>query len=131
MSSTLLTPRMAAVLERIHRANRPSFHSLSPKQARIAYLMGAEILDLPRAPLPRIENLAIPGPAGDIAVRLYAPVTREDAAARDPRGLPVLLFGDIAFGTADQFLRADVNIDRLEVVRGGSPRRWPATRRAA
>ena len=37
---------MAAVLERIHRANRPSFHSLTPKQARIAYLMGAEILDL-------------------------------------------------------------------------------------
>ena len=35
-------------------------------------------------------------------------------------GLPVLLFGDIAFGTADQFLRADYNIDRLEVVRGGS-----------
>ena len=35
-------------------------------------------------------------------------------------GLPVLLFGDIAFGTADQFLRADYNTDRLEVVRGGS-----------
>ena len=35
-------------------------------------------------------------------------------------GLPVLLFGDIAFGTADQFLRADYSIERLEVVRGGS-----------
>jgi outer membrane receptor protein involved in Fe transport len=35
-------------------------------------------------------------------------------------GLPVLLFGDIAFGTADQWVRADGNIDRLEVVRGGS-----------
>ncbi len=35
-------------------------------------------------------------------------------------GLPVLLFGDIAFGTADQFLRADYSIDRLEVIRGGS-----------
>jgi outer membrane receptor protein involved in Fe transport len=35
-------------------------------------------------------------------------------------GLPVLLFGDIAFGTADQFLRADYGIDRLELVRGGS-----------
>ena len=35
-------------------------------------------------------------------------------------GLPLLLFGDIAFGTADQFLRADYNIDRLEVIRGGS-----------
>jgi outer membrane receptor protein involved in Fe transport len=35
-------------------------------------------------------------------------------------GLPVLLFGDIAFGTADQFLRTDYMTDRVEVVRGGS-----------
>lgn len=35
-------------------------------------------------------------------------------------GLPVLLFGDIAFGTADQFVRTDYSIDRLEVIRGGS-----------
>ena len=35
-------------------------------------------------------------------------------------GLPVLMFGDIAFGTADQFLRADYNLEHLEVVRGGS-----------
>ncbi|MFG6448309.1 TonB-dependent siderophore receptor [Roseateles sp. BYS180W] len=35
-------------------------------------------------------------------------------------GLPILLFGDIAFGTADQFLRADASVQRLEVVRGGS-----------
>jgi outer membrane receptor protein involved in Fe transport len=35
-------------------------------------------------------------------------------------GLPVLLFGDIAFGTADSFVKADGSIDRVEVVRGGS-----------
>ena len=35
-------------------------------------------------------------------------------------GLPILLFGDVAFGTADQFLRSDYNVDRLEVIRGGS-----------
>jgi outer membrane receptor protein involved in Fe transport len=35
-------------------------------------------------------------------------------------GLPVLLFGDISFGTPDQFLRADYNLDHLEVIRGGS-----------
>jgi outer membrane receptor protein involved in Fe transport len=35
-------------------------------------------------------------------------------------GLPILMFGDIAFGTADQFVRADYSIDRLEVIRGGS-----------
>lgn len=35
-------------------------------------------------------------------------------------GLPVLLFGDIAFATPDMFIRADGSLDRLEVVRGGS-----------
>jgi outer membrane receptor protein involved in Fe transport len=35
-------------------------------------------------------------------------------------GLPVLQFGDIAFGTPDSFLRVDSTLDRLEVVRGGS-----------
>ena len=35
-------------------------------------------------------------------------------------GLPVMLFGDIAFSTPDMFLRADNSLERLEVVRGGS-----------
>lgn len=75
----LLTPRMAGVLERIHRANRPPFHSLTPRDARLAYRMGAEILDLPRAPLPRVENLEAAG----CPARLYAPSHER---------LPVLLY---------------------------------------
>jgi outer membrane receptor protein involved in Fe transport len=35
-------------------------------------------------------------------------------------GLPVLLFGDIQFGTADQFVRADGMIDTVQAIRGGS-----------
>lgn len=35
-------------------------------------------------------------------------------------GLPVLLFGDVAFATADMFLRVDNSLDQLQVVRGGS-----------
>ena len=35
-------------------------------------------------------------------------------------GLPVLEFGDIAFGNADIFLRVDSNIQRVEAIRGGS-----------
>lgn len=35
-------------------------------------------------------------------------------------GLPVLQFGDIAFGTADIFVRADQTIARVEALRGGS-----------
>ena len=35
-------------------------------------------------------------------------------------GLPILLFGDIAFGTSDIFLRSDQTVDRIEAIRGGS-----------
>ncbi len=35
-------------------------------------------------------------------------------------GLPVMQFGDIAFGNADIFLRADATIARIEAIRGGS-----------
>lgn len=74
-----LSPRMAELLARIQRAKRPAFHTLTPREARIAYRMGAEILDLPRAPLPRVQDLTAAGrPA-----RLYAP---SDA------WLPVLLY---------------------------------------
>ncbi|MCV2360922.1 alpha/beta hydrolase [Paucibacter sp. TC2R-5] len=86
---------MAGVLNRIYRANRPAFHSLSPKQARIGYLMGAEILDLPRAPLARVENFQVPGAEGPLAARLYAP---SDAC------LPVLLYlhgGGFTIGSLD------------------------------
>jgi acetyl esterase len=64
-----LTPRMAELLKRIQRANRPAFHTLTPREARIAYRMGAEILDLPRAPLARVEDLEAAG----CPARLYAP----------------------------------------------------------
>ncbi|PND36771.1 alpha/beta hydrolase [Paucibacter aquatile] len=89
---------MAGVLERIHRAKRPAFHSLSPKQARIAYLMGAEILDLPRAPVARVENVQVPGAEGPLAARLYAPQTPDEAR------LPVLLYlhgGGFTIGSID------------------------------
>ncbi len=35
-------------------------------------------------------------------------------------GLPVLLYGDIAFATADIFTRFDRNIAKIEAIRGGS-----------
>lgn len=35
-------------------------------------------------------------------------------------GLPVLLFGDIAFGNPDDFIRMDSSVERVEAVRGGS-----------
>ncbi len=67
LSTHLLTPQMAGVLDRIRRAARPPFHALSPAAARAAYEAGAEVLDLPRARLPLVQNLLLPG--GDGAPR--------------------------------------------------------------
>ncbi len=84
MSLDALTPTMRDVLERISRAGRPPMHTLSVHEARASYAMGAEILDLPRAPLARVEDLTIPVREGAaVPARLYA----ESRAA-----LPVLLY---------------------------------------
>jgi len=75
---------MAALLERIRRANRPGFETMSPPEARIAYTAAAEVLEPPRAPLPRVEDITLPGAGGvALAARLYAPSTGV---------LPVLLY---------------------------------------
>lgn len=79
-----LTPTMRDVLDRMRRAGRPPLHTMSVGEAREAYRLGAEILDLPRAPLARIEDVQVPDRAGQrMPARLYA-------ASRDR--LPVLLY---------------------------------------
>jgi acetyl esterase len=76
---------MRGVLDRIRRAGRPPLHSLTPREARVAYLLGAEVLEPPRAPLPRVENFTLPAADGTpLRARLYAP-------SRDDR-LPALLY---------------------------------------
>ncbi|MEK8048411.1 alpha/beta hydrolase [Ideonella margarita] len=75
---------MAGILERIRRADRPPFHSLSVVEARQAYTLAAEILDLPRAPLARVEDVRVPAADGALLpARLYAPSANK---------LPVLLY---------------------------------------
>lgn len=79
LSRALLTPAMAGLLDRIARVRRPPLHTLSPEQARAAYAAAAEVLDLPRAPLARVETRVLAGrPA-----RLYA---------AQPQPLPAMLY---------------------------------------
>ena len=64
---------MQGLLERIGRARRAPLHTLTPVQARAAYAAAAEVLDLPRAPLPVARNLTLPGADGQaLPARLYA-----------------------------------------------------------
>ena len=80
-----LTPQMRGVLERMERAGRPRLHTLTPEQAREAYALGADILEVPRAELERVQMLAIPARDGTaLGARLVAPSRAT--------GLPVLLY---------------------------------------
>ncbi len=65
---------MAQLLQRICRAGRAPWRSLTPQQARLAYEVVAEVLDLPRAPLARVEQVTFParGDVPALKARLYA-----------------------------------------------------------
>ena len=83
---SLLTPAMRGVLDRMARAKNPPFHTLAPRQAKAAYALGADVLEVPRATLPLVRDFSIPASDGELLpARLYAPVA-------EPAGLPVLLY---------------------------------------
>ncbi len=70
----LLTPAMHGVLDRMARAGQLPLHALSPTQARLAYEMGAGVLEVPAPKLHRVESFTVPARDGeDLPVRLYAP----------------------------------------------------------
>ena len=91
-----LTPAMQSVVSRIARAGRPPMHTLSPSQARAAYAAGAEVLEVPRAPMARVEDFHIA--ARDeypLPARLYAAglsASELSAAGQGAASLPALLY---------------------------------------
>lgn len=75
---------MADVLDRMARAGHPPLHALTPAEAKEAYEKAAQVLEVPRPALARVEDFTIPTRDGHaLRARLYAP-----SHAR----LPVLVF---------------------------------------
>lgn len=75
---------MRGVLERIHRAGMPLLHHMPLREARRSYTLRSEVLDLPRAPLARVQELELPAADGVmLPARLYA---------TSHERLPVLLY---------------------------------------
>jgi acetyl esterase len=73
VTTHLLTPPMRGLLDRIARARARPFHTLTPREARLAYAAAAEVLDLPRATLPVVRDVELPGGDGQPRpARLYA-----------------------------------------------------------
>jgi acetyl esterase len=84
---SLLTPAMHNVLDRMARAGKLPLHALSPAQARLAYEVGANVLEPDPVKVHRVESFAVPARDGfELPVRLYTP------QAADKTPLPVLVF---------------------------------------
>ena len=98
--TSLLTPAMHSVLDRMARAGHPPLHTLNPAQARAAYTAGAGVLELPSQKLARVEDLTVTTRDGyAMPVRLYAPHEQGAGSA-----LPTLVYfhgGGFTIGNID------------------------------
>jgi len=66
-----LDPQVEAYLEAV--ANLPPLHTLPVDEARQAYAVGVRLTAGPPDEVERIEDRRLPGPAGEIPVRVYTP----------------------------------------------------------
>lgn len=67
-----LDPQAEALLQQLIQGNVPSLSTLSPAEAREMTRSMALLAGAPEA-VARVENLTVPGPGGQIPVRVYTP----------------------------------------------------------
>jgi acetyl esterase len=67
-----LDPQAKALLDQMAEANAPPIEQLSPEQAREMFLAMRDLAGPPET-VAGVENRTVPGPAGDIPVRVYTP----------------------------------------------------------
>jgi acetyl esterase len=117
MAADSLHPDAARVCELIVAANRPAMETLTPPQAREAYLASRRVLQPDPEEVAEVADLAVEGPAGPIPLRFY-----RGKGARKDRPQPALVFfhgggwviGDLE--SHDQVCRALANAAGCVVV---------------
>src|ERR1700675_1113526 len=67
-----LDPQVQAYMDQMAALNMPQLNTLTPEIIREAISMQFALLGEPEA-VAHVENLTIPGPAGEIPVRIYTP----------------------------------------------------------
>ncbi len=122
-------PDVRGFLDYLNAMPGPRTHQMTPEAARQVYTAMKDVADLPVGALAVEQDLAIPGPAGDIPARLF------DARATRQPG-PALVFyhgGGFVIGTVDTHASFCAEIARvldLPVVsvdyRLAPEHRWPA-----
>jgi acetyl esterase len=82
-----IDPDAKLVLDMIALANRPAFETLSPEEARVFYAAGRTVMQPDPEEVGAVRNLAAPGPAGPVPLRLY-----RGAGTELTDVLPVLIY---------------------------------------
>lgn len=111
-----LDPLVQAFLDQLNAQPAPPMWELTPAQAREMFVAMMNLVGPKDVPIGKTENILIPGPGGDIAARVYAPV----AAGSDAQ--PTLVFfhgggwviGDLE--THDGLCRMFANEGSLKVI---------------
>lgn len=85
MTNAFIREDTKIVLDILAASDQPAMDEVEPAIAREMYLAMRPLLDAEPTPLARIEDFKVPGPAGDVPVRLYDP-----RATRDPG--PAIIF---------------------------------------
>ncbi|WP_298959796.1 alpha/beta hydrolase [uncultured Methylobacterium sp.] len=80
-------PDVVALVRAIRESGRPPFEALTPDAAREAYSAGRAALQPPPDPVAEVRDLAAPGEAGPVPLRLYRGAGTDPAAV-----LPCLLY---------------------------------------
>jgi acetyl esterase len=112
-----IDPDTLAVLDLIRLAGRPPFETLTPDEARQAYMASRNVLQTPPEDVAESRDGTVPGPLGPIGIRLYRPM---GTAASDV--LPALVYyhgggwmlGDL--DSHDVICRRFANATRCRVV---------------
>src|SRR5262249_15614944 len=82
-----LDPQVQMVLERMAASGLPPLHTMQAAQARQMFDMTAIALDAKNVPIGATKDMKIPGPGGEIPIRVYTPVGKSEGEK-----LPGLVF---------------------------------------
>ena len=123
-----LLPEIRSLLDQQATSGRPPLHHQSVEQARAFHVADAAALNGPPAPVAAVADRLVPGPAGELPVRVYTP--------EGSRPFPIVVFfhgGGWVVGTLDTYdplCRALAAVTPAVVVsvdyRLAPEHRWPA-----
>ena len=73
MTAIPVDPQIQQVIDALAASDFGPVHAQSPVEARAQYVRMVEARGIAPAPVGAVENRSIPGPAGDLPVRIYRP----------------------------------------------------------